>query len=73
MVSPQTVLVCQSVEGYWSTVDSSLFSTPGKGEQRSRSLGDERLMTIWNTTRDLGFPVTKDKEFVKLARDVTED
>ena len=28
---------------------------------------------IWGTTRDLGFPVSKDKDLVRSARDVAED
>ena len=28
---------------------------------------------IWGTTRDLGFPVSKDKDLVRSVRDVVED
>ena len=28
---------------------------------------------IWGTTRDLGFPVSKDKDLVRSARDAAED
>ena len=30
-------------------------------------------ISVWDTTRELGFPVTKDRDTVKSDRDVAED
>ena len=30
-------------------------------------------ITVWDTTRDLDFPVTRDKDLVKSVRDTEED
>ena len=42
------------------------------GHWRTR-MWETSAIEIWGTTRDLGFPVSKDKDQVRSARDATED
>ena len=44
----------------------------GNGHWETR-VWETHDIEVWDTTRDLGFPVTKDKDIVKSARDTTED
>jgi hypothetical protein len=44
----------------------------GNGHWRTR-MWETSAIEIWGTTRDLGFPVSKDKDLVRSARDAAED
>ncbi len=44
----------------------------GNGHWRMRTWGTSAIEN-WGTTRDLGFPVSKDKDMVRSARDAAED
>lgn len=44
----------------------------GNGHWRTR-MWETSAIEIWGTTRDLGFPVSKDKDLVRSARDAVED
>ena len=53
------------------------FLTPEEREKRGGDHWETRMwetcdITIWDTKRDLGFPVTRDKKIVKSARDASE-
>ena len=44
----------------------------GNGHWRTRTW-ETSAIEIWTTTRDLDFPVSKDKDLVRSVRDVVED
>jgi hypothetical protein len=44
----------------------------GNGHWRTR-MRETCVIEIWGTPRDLGFPVSKDKDLVRSVRDMTED
>ncbi len=53
------------------------FLTPVEGEKGGADHWETRIwetcdIIVWDTTRDLVFPVTKDKDMVKSARDTAE-
>ena len=53
------------------------FLTPGEREKGGAGHWETRMwetcdITVWDTTRELGFPITRDKDIVKSARDAAE-
>ena len=53
------------------------FLTSEEGEKGGAGHWETRMwetcdIRVWVTTRDLGFPVTRDKDMVKSARDTVE-
>ena len=53
------------------------FLTSGEREKGGADHWETRMwetcdITVWCTTRDLGFPVTRDKDIVKSVGDATE-
>ena len=53
------------------------FLTPEEGEKGGTDHWETRMwetcdINVWVTTRDLVFPVTKDKDMVKSVRDASE-
>jgi hypothetical protein len=53
------------------------FLTPGQREEGGAGHWETRMwetcdITVWDTTPEFGFPVTRDKDIVKSARDAAE-
>ena len=47
--------------------------TEGGNDQWRMRTWETSAIEIWGTTRDLGFPVSKDKDLVRSVRDTAED